>query len=162
MRSNGSSVSLRFWQLALLALLIVAWHLLVVPGLLPTFYFDDPNKAAFFFGEPLKVGSRIVQWFVSGEIYRHLWITLLETMLAFFIGTGLGVAIGIWLALAPHASALLDPYIKAANAMPRVILAPIFFVWFGLGVGSKVALGGTLGFFIVFFSTAATSSLPCS
>ena len=152
MRSSGNSLALRFWQLALLALLVAAWHALVVPGLLPTFYFDDPNKAAFFFGEPLKVGSRILEWFAGGAIYRHLWITLLETMLAFIIGTGFGLVIGIWLALAPQASALLDPYIKAANAMPRVILAPIFFVWFGLGVGSKVALGVTLVFFIVFFN----------
>ena len=152
MRSSGSSALLRFWQIALLASLLAAWHVLVVPDLLPTFYFDDPNKAAFFFGEPLKVAQRIAQWFVAGEIYRHLWITLLETMLAFFIGTVCGLIVGIWLALAPAAAALLDPYIKALNAMPRVILAPIFFVWFGLGVASKVALGVTLVFFIVFFN----------
>src|SRR6266568_7043618 len=59
---------------------------------------------------------------------------------------------GLWLALAPLASALADPYIKALNAMPRVILAPIFAVWFGLGITSKVALGVTLVFFIVFFN----------
>src|SRR5690242_7140721 len=104
MRSSGSNLALRFWQLALLALLLAAWHVLVVPGLLPTFYFDDPNKAAFFFGEPLSVGARIWQWFASGEIYHHLWITLLETLLAFVIGTVFGVAIGIWLALAPAAA----------------------------------------------------------
>nr|NDG08275.1 ABC transporter permease subunit [Oxalobacteraceae bacterium] len=57
-----------------------------------------------------------------------------------------------WLALSPSAAAVFDPYIKAANAMPRVILAPIFFVWFGLGIWSKVALGVTLVFFIVFFN----------
>jgi NitT/TauT family transport system permease protein len=73
-------------------------------------------------------------------------------MLAFFVGTVFGVAVGIWLALSPAASALLDPYIKAANSMPRVILAPIFGVWFGLGIASKVALGITLVFFIVFFN----------
>ena len=50
------------------------------------------------------------------------------------------------------AAAILDPYIKAANSMPRVILAPIFAVWFGLGIASKVALGVTLVFFIVFFN----------
>jgi NitT/TauT family transport system permease protein len=50
------------------------------------------------------------------------------------------------------ASALLEPYIKAMNSMPRIILAPIFAVWFGLGIGSKVALGVTLVFFIVFFN----------
>jgi NitT/TauT family transport system permease protein len=50
------------------------------------------------------------------------------------------------------AAAILDPYIKGLNAMPRVILAPIFAVWFGLGMASKVALGVTLVFFIVFFN----------
>ncbi|MFP3608190.1 ABC transporter permease, partial [Paraburkholderia sp. SIMBA_053] len=78
----------------------------------------------------------------------HLWITLLETVLAFALGTALGLGVGLWLALSPLASALFDPYIKAANSMPRVILAPIFGVWFGLGIWSKVALGVTLVFFI--------------
>ena len=64
----------------------------------------------------------------------------------------LGLACGLWLALAPLAAAILDPYIKALNSMPRVILAPIFAVWFGLGIASKVALGVTLVFFIVFFN----------
>jgi NitT/TauT family transport system permease protein len=73
-------------------------------------------------------------------------------MLAFFIGTVFGVVIGLWLALSPITSAILDPYIKGLNAMPRIILAPIFAVWFGLGIASKVALGVTLVFFIVFFN----------
>src|SRR5690606_26464595 len=103
-------------------------------------------------GEPLKVLGRIWDWFAGGEIYRHLWVTLLETMLAFFVGTVLGLAAGLWLGLSPFASALFDPYIKALNSMPRVILAPIFAVWFGLGIASKVALGVTLVFFIVFFN----------
>jgi NitT/TauT family transport system permease protein len=152
MRSNGGNLALRFWQALLLVGVFAAWHLLAVPGIVPPFYFDDPHKAAFFFGEPLKVLERIWNWFLGGDIYRHLWVTLIETMLAFFIGTVSGVAIGIWLALAPTASAIVDPYIKALNAMPRVILAPIFFVWFGLGIASKVALGVTLVFFIVFFN----------
>ena len=67
-------------------------------------------------------------------------------------GIGLLTACGLWLALSPLASAVLEPYIKALNSMPRIILAPIFSVWFGLGVGSKVALGVTLVFFIVFFN----------
>src|SRR5207244_3507279 len=62
------------------------------------------------------------------------------------------LACGLWLALSPMAAASADPYIKARNSMPRVILAPIFAVWFGLGVASKVALGVTLVFFIVFFN----------
>ena len=62
------------------------------------------------------------------------------------------MATGLWLGLSPRTQAVLDPYIKAANAMPRVILAPIFAMWFGLGMASKVALGFTLVFFIVFFN----------
>jgi NitT/TauT family transport system permease protein len=143
---------LKVYQLLLAVVLLVLWHVATSPTLLPPIYFDDPNKAAFFFGEPLKAAVRIWQWFASGTIYRHLWVTLIETLLAFAIGTVSGVLVGIWLALAPTASAVFDPYIKAANAMPRVILAPVFFVWFGLGIASKVALGVTLVFFIVFFN----------
>ena len=143
---------LRAYQVLVLVAAFFGWYVLTSPTLLPPLYFDDANKAAFFFGEPQKVLGRIWTWFVSGEIYRHLWVTLVETLLAFAIGTVLGVVIGIWLALAPAASAIFDPYIKGLNAMPRFILAPIFFVWFGLGIASKVALGVTLVFFIVFFN----------
>ena len=141
------------WQLAVLVLVFVAWHVLTAPGLVPPFLFADDRQAAFFFGEPLKIFGRIWDWFVvHADIYRHLGVTLLETVLAFGIGTVLGLACGLWLALSPLAAAIFDPYIKALNAMPRVILAPIFAVWFGLGVASKVALGVTLVFFIVFFN----------
>ena len=117
--------------------------------------FDNDRTAPFFFGEPLEGASRSIwDWFVAAAtIYPHLGITLLETVLAFAIGTrarpgasGCGWRCRRW----PRA--LADPYIKALNAMPRVILAPIFAVWFGLGIASKVALGVTLVFFIVFFN----------
>jgi len=144
---------LRVWQVGLLVVVFVVWHLLTTPGLLPTFMFENDRQAAFFFGEPLKIFDRIWQWFVGhADIYGHLWITLVETVLAFAIGTVLGLGFGLWLALSPMAGAIADPYIKALNSMPRVILAPIFAVWFGLGVASKVALGVTLVFFIVFFN----------
>lgn len=129
-------------QIALLLGLFGVWHVLTRAEILPP----------FFFGEPVVVLARIRDWFASGEIFPHLGITLLETLLAFVIGTVAGLGFGLWLGLADFAARLLDPYIKAANAMPRVILAPIFAVWFGLGITSKVLLGVTLVFFIVFFS----------
>jgi NitT/TauT family transport system permease protein len=141
-----------FWQLALLAAIFGLWQLLAQPGLIPPFVWENPNRAAFFFGEPVKIFAAIWVWFSEGTIYQHLWVTLQETALAFVIGSALGLAIGLWLGLTPTASALLDPYITAMNAMPRVVLAPIFMVWFGLGIWSKVALGVTLVFFIVFFN----------
>ena len=152
-----SSRNLRLWQLALLLLMLGGWHLA-----------SRNPQLAFFLGDPLQVAGRVWSWFMpfsigpgvlfpdglpgNADIYRHLGTTLLETLLAFGIGTALGLALGLWLALAPLASAILDPYIKAANSMPRVILAPIFSMWFGLGIWSKVALAVTLVFFVVFFN----------
>jgi len=141
-----------FYHALLLGGIFVFWYLMTEPGLIAPFYFDDPTQAKFFFGQPLEVFRRIWIWFSSGSIYLHLGVTLIETLLAFATGTILGLGVGLWLALSPLASALADPYIKAMNAMPRVILAPIFAVWFGLGILSKVALGITLVFFIVFFN----------
>jgi NitT/TauT family transport system permease protein len=143
---------LRLWQLLLLVGLFVLWQVLSQPGLVPPFVWDNEHRAAFFFGEPRKIFKVIWEWFSGGTIYEHLWVTLQETALAFVIGSVLGLAVGLWLGLSPTASALFDPYITAMNAMPRVVLAPIFMVWFGLGIWSKVALGVTLVFFIVFFN----------
>ncbi|MCW5635581.1 MAG: ABC transporter permease [Rubrivivax sp.] len=152
-RLKPRDANLRWWQVGLLAALFVFWHVMTKPGLVPPFMFDNDRQAAFFFGEPLKVFERIWTWFVAdADIYRHLWVTLVETILAFGIGAVFGLAAGLWLALSPVASAILEPYIKALNSMPRIILAPIFAVWFGLGIASKVALGVTLVFFIVFFN----------
>jgi NitT/TauT family transport system permease protein len=144
---------LRALQLALLAAVFLFWHAMTTPGLVPPFMFENDRQAAFFFGEPLKIFSRIWVWFVvAADIYKHLAVTLAETLLAFGIGAVTGLLAGLWLALSPTASAILEPYIKALNSMPRIILAPIFAVWFGLGIASKVALGVTLVFFIVFFN----------
>ena len=104
-------------------------------------------------GMRLPYGAGFHPWFVrDADIYAHLGVTLVETVLAFAFGAVFGLGFGLWLALQPMASALLEPYIKALNSMPRIILAPIFAVWFGLGIASKVALGVTLVFFIVFFN----------
>jgi NitT/TauT family transport system permease protein len=152
-----SEKNLRYWQVGLLLVVIAVWQLL-----------SRDQQYAFFLGDPVSVVGRIWSWFMPfgfepnswfpdgvpgrADIYLHLGVTLLETVLAFAIGTLLGLVFGLWLALAPTASAILDPYIKAANSMPRVILAPIFALWFGLGIWSKVALAVTLVFFIVFFN----------
>src|SRR5437868_9924898 len=106
----------------------------------------------FFFSTPIDVATRIVKWFVEGTIWKHLWITLVESVLAFVIGSLAGALIGFWFARKPFLAAVLDPYVKMINALPRVVLAPIFALWLGLGIWSKVALGVTLVFFIVFFN----------
>ena len=106
----------------------------------------------FFFSTPVDVARQVVDWFVSGVIWKHLWVTLEESILAFIIGSVGGVAVGFWFARQPRTAAVFDPYVKMVNALPRVVLAPIFTLWLGLGIWSKVALGVTLVFFIVFFN----------
>jgi NitT/TauT family transport system permease protein len=106
----------------------------------------------FFFSTPVDVASQIVDWFATGIIWKHLWVTLEESILAFVLGSIGGVVVGFWFARQPRTAAVLDPYVKMVNALPRVVLAPIFTLWLGLGIWSKVALGITLVFFIVFFN----------
>ena len=142
----------RAGQWGLLVAVFVFWWLMTKPGLVPPFFFENDSQAAFFFGEPDQIFLRIWEWFAGGEIYRHLFVTLYETLMAFVIGTVSGLFVGLWLARAPTAAAVLAPFIKGLNSMPREILAPIFAVWFGLGPASKIALGVTLVFFIVFFN----------
>src|ERR1700724_1645294 len=106
----------------------------------------------FFFSNPVDVGSQILDWFSSGVIWKHLLITLWESILAFAIGSLGGVMVGFWFARQPRVAAVFDPYVKMVNALPRVVLAPIFTLWLRLGIWSKGALRGTLVFFIVFFN----------
>jgi NitT/TauT family transport system permease protein len=147
--SRVGGAQLALWHAGILVIAFAIWYGLTTPGIVDA---DYANRIAFFFGRPLQVIKVVIEWFTSGKIYPHLAVTLWETLLAFAIGSVLGLGIGLWLALSPTASAVAEPYITALNAMPRVILAPIFAVWFGLGVLSKVALGVTLVFFIVFFN----------
>jgi NitT/TauT family transport system permease protein len=134
-------------QVLVAVVVIGLWHLLTTVPV-----FGRILLPPFFFSNPWDVGSQIVSWFASGIIWKHLGITLLESVLAFVIGSTLGVLIGFWFARQPRLAAIFDPYVKMANALPRVVLAPIFALWLGLGIWSKVALGVTLVFFIVFFN----------
>ncbi|WFU83493.1 ABC transporter permease [Bradyrhizobium sp. CIAT3101] len=142
-----SRVTLLALQVLVAVVCIVLWQLLsTVP------VFGKILLPPFFFSNPVDVFDQIVKWFVSGVIWKHLAITLWESILAFVIGSLSGVLVGFWFARQPLVAAVFDPYVKMANALPRVVLAPIFALWLGLGIWSKVALGVTLVFFIVFFN----------
>ena len=125
--------------------MLVLWHVLTVYPII-----GDPKNVQFFFSTPLNVLGRVAKEFSGTEIWRHLGITLTETLLAFTTGAIGGILFGFLFARRELLAAVFDPYIKAANALPRVVLAPIFALWFGLGIWSKVALGFTLVFFNVY------------
>jgi NitT/TauT family transport system permease protein len=137
---RGTIVAL---QLLTFVVLVAVWEGGSRAGIL------DP----FFFSRPSDIGAKLAEWLTGTEIWEHLVTTLVEAMLAFLIGTAFGVIGGLAFARIELLAAVFDPYIRILNALPRVILAPIFLLWFGLGIASKVALGVSLVFFVVFFNT---------
>lgn len=141
--STKRSVRLIAAQAALGAAILLLWQELV----------NARKLDKFFFSRPTDIAARIAQWLRTGSIWPHLLTTIEEAALGFLFGAALGVVLGFALARSPVIGALLDPYIRVLNALPRVVLAPIFLLWFGLGIWSKVALGVTVVFFIVFFNT---------
>src|SRR5262245_20711631 len=142
-----SRLNLLILQISVGVVTIVLWHVLTTVPIFGTILLPP-----FFFSKPGDVGARIVKWVAEGTIWRHLWVTLIESVLAFIIGSVGGVLVGFWFARQPLVAAVFDPYVKMINSLPRVVLAPIFTLWLGLGIWSKVALGVTLVFFIVFFN----------
>ena len=142
-RASRRPLLVRLVQLVLAVVLLGAWELGAAAGVV------DP----FFFSRPSAIIGQVGAWVADGGIFRHLWVTLVEAMLALLIGSAAGLGVGFLLARVRVLAEVLDPYIKVLNSLPRVVLAPIFLLWFGLGIWSKVAFGFTLVFFIVFFNT---------
>lgn len=132
----------RTLQIALAVFIFGGWQLGVSAGMIDRFFFPAPGDIAV----------QMWTWVSDPGFYHHVGITLTETVLGYVIGTALGVGAGVWLGLSPKAARVLDPFIKGFNAIPRVVLAPIFVLWLGLGLWSKVALAVTLVFFITFFN----------
>ncbi|PFG67116.1 ABC transporter permease [Enemella evansiae] len=134
---------MRLLQLLLAAVVLAIWELLGRAGVIDEFFFPLPSD----------IFLTMWTWISSGYIFPHLWVTMQESLLAFVIGVVLGLLLGFLLARVRFLERLLDPFLQMFNALPRVVLAPIFLLWFGLGIWSKVAFGVTLVFFIVFFNT---------
>jgi NitT/TauT family transport system permease protein len=88
----------------------------------------------------------------QGSLWEQIWYTLYEALLGWVIGVVAGVLLGIALGRVRFLADVLGPYIKVLNALPRIVLAPIFLIWFGLGPASKVASAVVLVFFPVFFN----------
>jgi len=140
---NASSRTVLFWQLAVGLSAIAVWQTLVSLKILD----------AFFVSRTSDIAQRIVQWVASGSVWVHLATTLEESLLGLIVGAATGISLGFSLGRSPLLASICDPYIKMLNAIPRVVLAPLFLLWFGLGIWSKVALAVTLVFFVMFFST---------
>jgi NitT/TauT family transport system permease protein len=109
-----------------------------------------------FFGQPSEIVNFLWKGFVTK---RHLWIELWYTIgasiAAFLLGSTLAIATGLLFVTFPRIEKMVEPYLILLNAMPRIALVPMFLLWFGLGVASKIAVGTSLSFFVVLANTVA-------
>jgi NitT/TauT family transport system permease protein len=110
----------------------------------------------FYYSKPTAIWGRLVEWFTDGTAFGSIWqqiaVTLQEAVLGFAIGSVAGVVLGVLLGRSRFIADVCAPFIKAANAIPRIVLASLFVIWFGLGMSSKVATAVVLVFFAVFFN----------
>jgi|KBSSwiStaDraftv2_1062776.scaffolds.fasta_scaffold11755_5 NitT/TauT family transport system permease protein len=111
-----------------------------------------PIVDPFLWSRPSKIAARVIEWLADGTIANNVFVTLLEAAAGFVFGTVLGVLIGFVLALSDFWSRVFNPFITALNSIPALVFAPIFFVIFGLGVESKIAIGSLVVFFLTFWN----------
>jgi NitT/TauT family transport system permease protein len=125
-----------------LLVLLAAWESASRAGWVDPFYAPAPTV----------VGSVLLSLIRTGEIWTHLEATLLAALAGLFGGLALGVVLGFTAALLPAFAELLEPVMMLLNAIPRVILAPLFVIWLGIDLGSKVALALILVTVLIFFA----------
>jgi NitT/TauT family transport system permease protein len=129
-------------HLAFVVLLLLAWE--VVSGTV----FDE-----FYVSNPLAVWNVLVEWSTTPTFWDDLLTTLWETALGFAIGAGAGTVVAFVLGESRGPRNFFNPYINALYGVPKSALAPLFIVWFGVGLTPKVVLSASLVFFLVFYNT---------
>ena len=140
-KSPWRRVLLLLAQLCLVAAFLVFWQLAV----------SERNVA--FFSRPLIVGSKLAELIFDPDFHHDIAVTLAEIAVGYGIGAGVGLALGFILGRSRFLSNLLEPFIIGLYSIPKIALAPLFIVWLGLGMASKVAVVVLATFFLVFFNT---------
>lgn len=129
-------------RVLILAILILIWEGCARAGWIDPFYLPAPSAVA----------SVIVTLFADGEIWTHLEATFSAAIVGIVAGLVLGIVLGFGAALLPLLAELLEPVMILLNAIPRVILAPLFVIWLGIDLGSKIALAVILVVVLIFFA----------
>jgi NitT/TauT family transport system permease protein len=134
----------RAWvrQVAALTVLVLLWEAAARAGLLNPLFMPSPERIA----------AALVELFASGRIWPHLGATFGAALIGLVLGIAVGIVLGVVAALVPLIAELLQPVMTLLNAIPRVILAPLFVIWLGIGLASKVALAFILVAVLIFFS----------
>jgi NitT/TauT family transport system permease protein len=108
---------------------------------------------AFWISSPILVVNELWRLLASGDLVADVSITVFEALIAFVVSSALGIAAGLLLARSPFWDEVLAPLVLALNSLPRVALAPLIILWFGIGVTAKVVTAFTLVFFILLVNT---------
>jgi NitT/TauT family transport system permease protein len=130
-------------RLALLAVVLIAWQLMSGPVLDRTLV-----------SSPTQVWHQLVTWSADGTLWSNTWITIKEVALGYVFGAVTGAVAGFLITSAALLARVLDPFIMGLYSIPKVALAPLFIVWFGIGLEMKVVLAAATVFFLVFINTA--------
>lgn len=109
----------------------------------------------FWISRPTLVLSEMLELFRSEDFYIDTWVTLKEVIVGFVVGSALGAIAGVALGSTPKIGAITEPFVHFLNAIPRVALAPLFVVWFGFGLTSKVAVIVSIIFFVMLINAYA-------
>jgi NitT/TauT family transport system permease protein len=139
-------------QLLALAILLAVWEAAGRAGMLNPMYAPTPSA----------VGAALAGLFADGRIWPHLQATFTAALGGLVLGIAVGVLLGIAAALMRQVAELLEPVMTVLNAVPRVILAPLFVIWLGVGIASKVALSFILVAVLVFFAVFSMPSNTAS
>lgn len=132
-------------QLALLILLLGGWQLAAETKLI------DPS----FVSEPSSVATALWDGLANAQLFSLIGVTLYETFVGFAIASVVAVASGLIMYQWSSINRVVRPFLTAFNNMPRIALAPVFVLWFGLGSAARIVLVITLVYFIVVFNTYA-------
>jgi NitT/TauT family transport system permease protein len=143
-RHRRAVLSIFSWRLAVLAILLVTW------------YFTSGRLVdSLFVSNPVEVVKAFADYLRNGELSYHLRFTLLEVLVGYGAGVVLGLVVAGLLLVAASLQRVLHPYLMAFYAIPKIALAPLIVMWFGLGMTPKVLLSGIFVFFVVFMNTLA-------
>jgi NitT/TauT family transport system permease protein len=144
--------------LAAIAARPLQWLLKLLPGIALLLFWQWASGRLIkeiYVSKPTAVAQRLYELFASGEIYPHLWTTGQELVFGYVIGVAGGVIGGYALGRSPRLSRIFEPYVMAFYGIPKIALAPLFIIWFGIGMGSKIALAAIMVFFLVFYNVFA-------
>jgi NitT/TauT family transport system permease protein len=107
----------------------------------------------FLISSPTRIFTALIAGFQSGDLLQHSWVTFTEIGIGFPLGAITGIALGYWFGRSRMLAEIFEPIIIALNGIPRTALAPLFIVWLGIGIWSKVGVVFLLTFFLNFFNT---------